>query len=49
MSVLFQRVGGARDWCHCKQQVSPFYHTSQLAHSEEFDFLVWFSPGVLMQ
>ena len=38
MSVLFQRVGGARDWCHGKQQISPFYHTAQLAHSEDFDF-----------
>ena len=30
MSVLFQRVGGARDWCHGKQWVSPFYHGSEL-------------------
>ena len=30
MSVLFQRVGGARDWCHGKQQVSPIYHGSEL-------------------
>ena len=41
MSVPFQRIGGARDWCHGKK-VSPFYRTSQLAHSEDFDFLVWF-------
>ena len=33
MSVLCQRVGGARDWCHGRQQVSPFNHTSKLAHS----------------
>ena len=49
MSVRFQRVGVARDWCHGKQRVSPFCRTSQLAHSEEIDFLVWFSPGFLMQ
>ena len=46
MSVRIQRVGGARDWCHGRQQVSPFYGTSQLAHSEDFDFLVWFSLGL---
>ena len=40
---------GARDFHHAKQQVSPFGRTSQLAHSENFDFLVWFSPGFLMQ
>ena len=46
ISVLFQRVGGARDWYHGKQQVSPFYRTSQLEHSEDFDFLVWFFTGL---
>ena len=46
MSLIFQRVGGARDWCHGKQQVSTFYQTSQLAHSEDFDFLVWVFTGL---
>ena len=49
MSVCFQRVGGARDSCHGKQRVSPFYRTSQLADSEDFDFHIWSSPGSLMQ
>ena len=34
MSVLSQRVGGARDWCHGRQLFSPFYHTSQLSRWE---------------
>ena len=52
MSTRFQQIGGgglARDLCHGQQRVSPFYHTSQLAYSEDFDFRVWFSPGFLMQ
>ena len=32
-----------------REYVSPFYRTSQLANSEDFDFRVWFSPGFLMQ
>ena len=28
------------------QRVSPFYRTSQFADSEEFDFRVWFFPGL---
>ena len=28
-----------------KQQVSPFYHTSHLAYSEDFDFYNFSSPG----
>ena len=34
-----------RDGCHGRQRVSPFYRTSQLAHSEDFDFLVWVVTG----
>ena len=49
MSVCFQQVGGARDSCHGKQRVSPFYRTSHLAYSEDFDFRIRFSPGFLMQ
>ena len=42
MSVRIQRVGAL---LLSKQRVSPFYRTSQLADSEDFDFRVWFSPG----
>ena len=52
LSARFQRIGGGggtRDLCHGKQRVSPFYHTSQLAHSEDFDFHNFSSPGFLMQ
>ena len=47
MSVRIQRVGGARDSCHGKQRVFPFYRISQFADSEEFDFRVWFSTRFL--
>ena len=42
MSVRIQRVGAL---LLSKQRVSPFYRTSQLADSEDFDFRVRFSPG----
>ena len=29
-----------------KQRVSPFYNAAQFADSEEFDFHIWFSPGL---
>ena len=49
LSTSFQQkaCGGAlaRDLCHGQQRVSPFYHISQLAYSEDF----FFSPGFLMQ
>ena len=41
LSACFQQIGSgglARDLCHGKQRVSPFYHISQLAYSEDFDF-----------
>ena len=47
MSVRKQRVGALL--LEGKQRVSPFYRTSQLADSEDFDFRVLFSPGFLMQ
>ena len=38
----FQQIacGGAlaRDWCHGRQRLSPFYHISQLSHSRDSDF-----------
>ena len=43
MSVRLQRIGAL---LLSKQRVSPFYRTSQLADLEEFDFRVWFSPGL---
>ena len=52
LSACFQRNGGgggARDLCHGKQRVSPFYHISQLAYSEDFDFHNFSLPGFLMR
>ena len=52
LSTCFQRLNGgglARDLCHGQQRVSPFYHISQLAHSEDFDIQKLSSPGFLMQ
>ena len=52
LSACFQRIGGggglARDLCHGEQRVTPFYHISQLAYSEDFDFHNFSSPGFLM-
>ena len=38
----------ARDVCHGKQRVSQFYHISQLAYPEDFDFRNFSHPGFLM-
>ena len=38
LSTSFQQIDGgglARDLCHGQQRVSPFYHISQLAYSED--------------
>ena len=48
LSSSFQQIAGgglARDLCHGQQRVSPFYHISQLAYSEDFDFHNFSSPG----
>ena len=42
MMVYIQRVGALL--LEGKQRVSPFYHTSQLAHSEDFDFYNFLFP-----
>ena len=51
LSACFQQIGSgglARDLCHGTQRVSPFYHISQIAHSEDFDFRNFSSPSFLM-
>ena len=52
LSAYFQRIGGgglARDLCHGRQRVAPFYHLSQLSHSKDSDFHSFSTPGFLMQ